>query len=86
METIGYNVLGTIGGFLLLALLLVVPAGAALGVLWAGNDLHGSAGISLAVGGGAVFVVLTGLELALLFRWLGGVYDDVDAGELLEPA
>lgn len=86
VETIGYNVLGTIGGFLLLALLLVVPAGAALGVLWAGNEWRGSAGISLAVGGAAVFVVLTGLELALLFRWLGGVYDDVDAGELLEPA
>jgi hypothetical protein len=86
VESIGYNVLGTFGGFLLLALLFVVPAGAAFGVLWAGHDLNGSAGISVGVGAAIMFVVLVGVELALVFRWLGGVYDDIDAGELLEPA
>ena len=89
VESIGYNVLGTIGGFLLLGLLFVVPAGAVLGILWATHDTIGSigsAGIGIAVGSAVVFVVLIGLELALLFRWLGGVYDDIDAGELLEPA
>jgi NADH:ubiquinone oxidoreductase subunit 3 (subunit A) len=86
VESIGYNVLGTFGSFLLLALLFVVPIGAAFGVLWAGNDLGVSTGLSLGVGAAVVFIVLVALELALVFRWLGGVYDDIDAGELLEPA
>jgi hypothetical protein len=86
VESIGYNVLGTFGSFLLLALLFVVPGGAALGVLWAGNDLGGTAGLTIGVGAVIVFVVVVALELALVFRWLGGVYDDIDAGELLEPA
>jgi hypothetical protein len=86
VESIGYNVLGTFGSFLLLALLFVVPGGAALGVLWAGNDLAGTAGLTVGVGAVIVFVVVVALELALVFRWLGGVYDDIDAGELLEPA
>jgi ABC-2 type transport system permease protein len=86
VESIGYNVLGTVGGFFLLALLFVVPAGAVFGVLWATHDVGGSASISVAVGAAVVFVVLVALEVALLFRWLGGVYDDIDAGELLEPA
>jgi hypothetical protein len=40
----------------------------------------------LGVGAVIVFIVVVALELALVFRWLGGVYDDIDAGELLEPA
>ena len=86
VESIGYNVLGTFGSFLLLALLFVVPGGAALGVLWAGNSVGSTAGLSLGLGAVIVFIVVVALELALLFRWLGGVYDDIDAGELLEPA
>ncbi|MBC7974259.1 MAG: hypothetical protein H7138_04685 [Myxococcales bacterium] len=86
VESIGYNVLGTLGGFLLLALLFVVPAGAAVGVLWGGSGLGSVTGRSLGVGAVIVFIVLVALELALVFRWLGGVYDDIDAGELLEPA
>jgi hypothetical protein len=31
-----------------------------------------------------MFIVVVALEL--VFRWLGGVYDDIHAGELLEPA
>lgn len=87
VESIGYNVLGTFGSFLLLGLLFVVPGGAALGVMWAGSDLAGASwSLGLAVGAAVVFVALVGVELALLFRWLGGVYDDIDAGELLQPA
>jgi hypothetical protein len=79
-------VLGTFGSFLLLALLFVVPGGAAIGVLWAGSGLRSTTGLTLGVGAAIVFIVVVALELALVFRWLGGVYDDIDAGELLEPA
>jgi hypothetical protein len=86
VESIGYNVLGTFGAFLLQALLFVVPAGAAFGVLWAGNAYSGTVAFSINIGAAVVFIVLIALELALVFRWLGGVYEDIDAGELLEPA
>ena len=86
VESIGYNVLGTFGSFLLLALLFVVPGGAAIGVLWGGSGLRSTTGLTLGVGAVIVFIVVMALELALVFRWLGGVYDDIDAGELLEPA
>lgn len=85
VEAIGYNVLGTIGAFLLLALLLLLPLTAA------GVALYATVGIptelSLApVIAVLVFLALIVLELRWLFRWLGSVFEDIDAGELLEQA
>jgi hypothetical protein len=34
----------------------------------------------------ALFLIAIGVELWFLFKWLGSVYDNIDAGEILDPA
>ncbi|HEX2717368.1 MAG TPA: putative ABC exporter domain-containing protein [Gemmatimonadaceae bacterium] len=88
VEQVGYNVLGSLGALLLLGLLLLAPVGAASAIL-VGAGITSAR--SVAVGAATVaaivaFLAITALELRFLFRWLGTIYDHIDAGELLEPA
>jgi len=88
-EAIGQNLLGTAGSMLLLVVLLVLPVALASGALFAMSAL--ASGIPTAVNGAIVvaliaFVVAIGAELWFLFKWLGTIYDNIDAGEILEPA
>ena len=88
-EAIGQNLLGTAGSLLLLVVLLILPSAVAVGALFAMSAL--ASGIPTAVTG-AIVVALVGFiaaivgELWFLFKWLGTIYDDIDAGEILEPA
>lgn len=87
-EAIGQNLLGTAGSLLLLSLLLVVPmllTGAVLYWVQAFATLPRAVNGSLVVAL-VLFVAAIGAELWFLFRWLGTVYDNIDAGEILEPA
>lgn len=88
VEQVGYNVLGSLGAMLLLVLLLLAPLGAASAIL-VGAGITSTR--TVAVGAASVaaivaFLAITALELRFLFRWLGTIYDHIDAGELLEPA
>jgi hypothetical protein len=88
-EAIGQNLLGTAGSMLLLVVLLVLPVALAFGALFAMSAL--ASGIPTAVNGAIVvallaFVVAIGVELWFLFKWLGTIYDNIDASEILEPA
>lgn len=88
-EAIGQNLLGTAGSLLLLILLLILPIALASGALFAMSAL--ASGIPTAVNGAMVvalvaFVAAIGGELWFLFKWLGTIYDNIDAGEILEPA
>ncbi|HEX2778782.1 MAG TPA: putative ABC exporter domain-containing protein [Gemmatimonadaceae bacterium] len=84
-EAIGQNLLGTAGSLLLLVVLLIAPALLAGGVLYSlgtlPRDVNGYVLLALVVFIGAIVA-----ELWFLFRWLGSVYDNIDAGEILEPA
>lgn len=87
-EAIGQNLLGTAGSLLLLVLLLLVPALLASAVLY---WLQSSAALPRAMSVSLVlalvlFVGAIAAELWFLFRWLGTVYDNIDAGEILDPA
>ncbi|MFL5560891.1 MAG: hypothetical protein ACJ79K_05375 [Gemmatimonadaceae bacterium] len=84
-EVIGQNLLGTIGSSLLLILLLIVPAALAGGVLYTIHSLP------TAISGRIVFALIAfvaaiAAELWFLFRWLGSIYDNIDAGEVLDAA
>ena len=88
-EAIGQNLLGTAGSLLLLILLLIVPIALTFGALFAMSAL--ATGIPTAVNGSVVvaliaFVGAIGAELWFLFKWLGTIYDNIDASEILEPA
>ena len=88
-EAIGQNLLGTAGSMLLLIALLVLPIALAAGALFAMSAL--TTAIPTAVNGAIVvallaFVAAIGAELWFLFKWLGTIYDNIDAGEILEPA
>ncbi|NUR20995.1 MAG: hypothetical protein HOQ12_15780 [Gemmatimonadaceae bacterium] len=87
-EAIGQNLLGTAGSLLLLSLLLVAPmllAGAVLYWVQAFTALPRAVNGYL-VAALALFVGAIAVELWFLFRWLGSVYDNIDAGEILDPA
>ena len=88
VEQVGYNVLGSLGALLLLVLLLLAPVGAASAILvGAGVTTTRAVAIGAAsIAAVIAFLAITALELRLLFRWLGTIYDHIDAGELLEPA
>jgi ABC-2 type transport system permease protein len=84
-EVIGQNLLGTVGSMLLLILLLVIPAALAGGVLY---TIHA---LPTAINGRIVFALIAfvaaiAAELWFLFRWLGTIYDNIDAGEILDSA
>jgi hypothetical protein len=85
VESVGYNVLGSIGAMFLLILLLLAPLGIALAILVGTDALRVgvSAPVIVAM---LTFLAITALELRFLFRWLGTIYDHIDAGELLEAA
>ena len=84
-EAIGQNLLGTFGSLLLLILLLIIPAALAGGALYTLHALPtavtGRVAIAL-----IAFVAAIGVELWFLFKWLGTIYDNIDASEILEPA
>ena len=84
-EAIGQNLLGTAGSLLLLILLLIVPVALASGVLFTIDALptvvNGHVAVAL-----IAFVAAIAAELWFLFKWLGTIYDNIDAGEILEPA
>jgi hypothetical protein len=86
-EAIGQNLLGTAGSLLLLVLLLIAPALLTSAVLYGiGFTPHStSVGLSLLLPL-VVFVLSIAAELWFLFKWLGSVYDNIDAGEILDPA
>ena len=84
-EAIGQNLLGTAGSLLLLVLLLIIPATLAGGLLY---TLHA---MPAAVTGRVAFALISfvaaiAVELWFLFKWLGTIYDNIDASEILEPA
>lgn len=84
-EAIGQNLLGTVGSLLLLVLLLIIPAalaGAALYTLHAMPTVV-TARVATALG---AFIAAIAVELWFLFKWLGTIYDNIDASEILEPA
>ena len=88
-EAIGQNLLGTAGSMLLLILLLIVPCALGFGALFAMSAL--ASGMPTAVSGAIAialiaFVASIAGELWFLFKWLGTIYDNIDAGEILEPA
>ena len=88
-EVIGQNLLGTAGSMLLLVLLLMLPIALAGGALYSIGDAIRS--VPTAVNGAIavaliIFVATIGAELWFLFKWLGTIYDNIDAGEILEPA
>lgn len=85
VEAVGYNVLGTFGAFLLLMLLLLLPATAAGVALYATVGVPTELSVAPVVAV-LVFIALVALELRWLFRWLGSVFEDIDAGELVEQA
>ncbi len=88
-EVIGQNLLGTAGSMLLLVLLLIVPIALAGGALYAMSAVltalptavNGPIAVALIAFVGAIAV-----ELWFVFKWLGTIYDNIDAGEILEPA
>ena len=84
-EVIGQNLLGTAGSLLLLVLLLIIPVALAGGVLYTIHTLPtvvtGRVAVAL-----IAFVAAIAAELWFLFHWLGTIYDNIDAGEILEPA
>lgn len=84
-EAIGQNLLGTAGSLLLLILLLILPAALAGGALYTLHALPtaitGRVAIAL-----IAFVASISVELWFLFKWLGTIYDNIDASEILEPA
>jgi hypothetical protein len=84
-EAIGQNLLGTAGSLLLLILLLIIPAALAGGALYTLHAMPtavtGRVAIAL-----IAFVAAIGVELWFLFKWLGTIYDNIDASEILEPA
>ena len=84
-EAIGQNLLGTAGSLLLLLLLLILPAALAGGALYTLHALPtvitGRVAIAL-----IAFVAAISVELWFLFKWLGTIYDNIDASEILEPA
>ena len=84
-EAIGQNLLGTAGSLLLLVLLLIIPAALAGGVIYTIHALPtvvtGRVAFAL-----IAFVAAIAAELWFLFRWLGTIYDNIDAGEILDPA
>jgi len=87
-EAIGQNLLGTAGSLLLLSLLLVIPlllAGAVLYWVQAFTALPRAVNGSLALAL-VLFVGAIAAELWFLFRWLGSIYDNIDAAEILDPA
>jgi len=84
-EAIGQNLLGTFGSLLLLILLLIIPAALAGGVLYTLHELPTVVTGRVAIGLIA-FVGSIGVELWFLFKWLGTIYDNIDASEILEPA
>ncbi|NUQ20302.1 MAG: hypothetical protein HOQ09_05010, partial [Gemmatimonadaceae bacterium] len=87
-EAIGQNLLGTAGSLLLLVLLLLVPALLASAVLYwlqAFTAFPRAMNVSLVLAL-VLFVGAIAGELWFLFRWLGTVYDNIDAGEILDPA
>jgi hypothetical protein len=84
-EVIGQNLLGTAGSLLLLLLLLIIPVALAGGVLYTIHTLPtvvtGRVAFAL-----IAFVAAIAAELWFLFHWLGTIYDNIDAGEILEAA
>lgn len=84
-EAIGQNLLSTFGSFLLLILLLIVPAALAGGALYTMHSLPTAVNARVA-GALIAFVAAIGAELWFLFKWLGTIYDNIDASEILEPA
>ena len=84
-EVIGQNLLGTAGSLLLLVLLLIIPVALAGGVLYTIHTLPTvvTGRIAFAL---IAFVAAIAAELWFLFHWLGTIYDNIDAGEILEPA
>ena len=84
-EAIGQNLLGTAGSLLLLILLLLLPALLAGGALFTLHALPTAVTGRVAVALIA-FVGAIAAELWFLFKWLGTIYDNIDASEILEPA
>ncbi len=84
-EAIGQNLLGTAGSVLLLILLLILPALLAGGVVYTMHALPTAVTgrVALAL---IAFVGAITAELWFLFKWLGTIYDNIDASEILEPA
>jgi hypothetical protein len=84
-EVIGQNLLGTAGSLLLLILLLIIPLALAGGVMYTigslPTEMTGRTAIAL-----VAFVAAIAAELWFLFKWLGTIYDNIDAGEILDPA
>jgi len=75
LEALGQNLLATVAFGLLLALLLVPPAGAATLLAYAGGMRP-----QVIVLGGIVGLVVLGAEAVLIARALGVVYDRTDTG------
>ncbi len=75
LEGLGQAVLVGGAALLVLALLLVVPAAAAVGLV----ALLGGLGAGAAVAGAVTLAVLTAGETVAVIRLLGGVYDRLDA-------
>lgn len=84
-EAIGQNLLGTAGSLLLLILLLIFPALLAGGALFTLHTLP-TAVTARVVVALIAFVAAIAAELWFLFKWLGTIYDNIDASEILEPA
>ncbi len=84
-EAIGQNLLGTAGSLLLLMLLLILPLALAGGALYSVQTLPTQMTGRLAVALIAFVAAIAG-ELWFLFKWLGTIYDNIDAGEILDPA
>lgn len=84
-EAIGQNLLGTAGSLLLLILLLIIPAALAGGALYTLHAMPSAVTgqVALAL---IAFVAAIAAELWFLFKWLGTIYDNIDASEILEPA
>lgn len=84
-EVIGQNLLGTAASLLLLVLLLIVPLALGGGVLYTigtlPTEMTGSTAVAL-----IAFIAAIAAELWFLFKWLGTIYDNIDAGEILDPA
>jgi hypothetical protein len=79
IEAIGQNLLITLGSLLVLLLGLMGPAVAGAVVFYLVRPILGAAGLSAAIAAGALVL---GLEIGLLVRGLGRVFERMDAGEI----